>query len=113
LSSPTDTERLIFQVKSGNVNRGAIATLRGDMEREKAPIGVLITLEEPTRPMREEAAAAGLYEHSLMGRSYNRIQIVTVKEMIEQNKRLEMPLSLEVLKSAAANTGAEQLGFNM
>lgn len=113
LSTPNETERLIFQVKSGNVNRGSIATLRGDMEREKAPIGILITLEEPTKPMREEAAAAGLYNHSLMGRTYNRIQIVTVKEMIEQNRRLEMPLSLEVLKSAVANTGAEQLGLGL
>jgi hypothetical protein len=34
---------------------------RGVVEREKAALGVLITMREPTRPMRVEAAAAGLY----------------------------------------------------
>jgi DNA modification methylase len=113
LTSKTDTEKIIFQVKSGAVNRSTIATLRGDMERENAQIAILITLEEPTKPMREEAAAAGLYEHKLMGRSYNRIQIVTVQEIIEQEKRLEMPLSIEVIKSAAANIAGEQLNLGV
>jgi site-specific DNA-methyltransferase (adenine-specific) len=113
LTSKTDTEKIIFQVKSGAVNRSTIATLRGDMERENAQIAILLTLEEPTKPMREEAAAAGLYEHKLMGRSYNRIQIVTVQEIIEQEKRLEMPLSIEVVKSAAANVAGEQLNLGV
>ena len=41
-------KRIIVQVKSGHVNRGMIATLKGDMEREKAEIGVFITLQPPT-----------------------------------------------------------------
>ncbi len=52
--------------------------------------------------------AAGCYEHKLMGRSYNRIQIVTIREMIEENKRLDMPLGLEVLKSAKQKSGQIQ-----
>jgi DNA modification methylase len=47
LTSKTDSEKMIFQVKSGGVSRGDIATLRGDMEREKAPLATLITLQEP------------------------------------------------------------------
>jgi site-specific DNA-methyltransferase (adenine-specific) len=43
-----DNAKIIFQVKSGGVKRGDIATLRGDMEREEAALAVLITLEEPT-----------------------------------------------------------------
>ena len=57
---PGDTEeacgrpkRIIVQVKSGHVNRGMIATLKGDMEREKAEIGVFITLQPSTEPMRQ------------------------------------------------------------
>ncbi len=35
-----------------------------------------------------------------------RIQIVTVREMIEDGRRIDLPLSVEVLKSASAvNTG--------
>ena len=43
-------KRAIVQVKSGHVNRGQIATLKGDMEREKAEIGLFVTLSSPHRP---------------------------------------------------------------
>ena len=51
---------VLVQVKSGHVQRNIVATLKGDMEREKAEMGLLVTLEPPTRPMEQEAAAAGL-----------------------------------------------------
>ena len=75
---------IIVQVKSGHVNRSYIATLKGDMEREKAPIGILITLEEPTKPMLEEAVTAGFYEpEHFPGHQYPRIQILTIKELLD------------------------------
>ena len=43
-------KRIIVQVKSGHVNRGQIGTLKGDMEREKAEIGLFVTLSPPTGP---------------------------------------------------------------
>ncbi len=54
-------KRIVVQVKSGQVNRGMIATLKGDMSREKAEIGLFVTLNEPTRSMLQEAASAGFY----------------------------------------------------
>ena len=95
-----DNARIILQVKSGNVNRGEIAKLRGDMQREGASMAVFITLEEPTAPMISEAKAAGLYHHDLMDRNYDVIQIVTIQDMIENHKVLDIPMSLEVLKKA-------------
>ena len=75
---------IIVQVKSGGVKRGDIATLKGDMEREKAPIGVFITLEEPTRPMLQEAAAGGFYEpEHFPGNQYPHLQILTIRELLE------------------------------
>ncbi|GAJ04958.1 unnamed protein product, partial [marine sediment metagenome] len=53
---------VVVQVKSGHVNAAHVRDLKGVLEREKAPIGVLITLEKPTRPMLQEAAAGGFYE---------------------------------------------------
>ena len=95
-----DNAKIILQVKSGNVGRGDIAKLRGDMQRESAAMGVLITLELPTGPMVNEAKAAGLYHHDLMDRNYDTIQIVTVQSMIEHGQVLDIPMSLEVLKAA-------------
>ena len=76
-------KRIVVQVKSGNVNRGMIATLKGDMEREKAEIGLFVTLNAPTRPMLQEAVSAGFYtpEHYPDHR-YPRLQILTVADLL-------------------------------
>lgn len=84
-------KKIIVQVKSGKVNRGQIATLKGDMEREKAEIGAFLTLEEPTGPMIAEAATAGFYEPEFFpGKKFPRIQILTVNELLE-GKELQYP----------------------
>ncbi len=104
-----DNAKIIFQVKSGGVKRSDIASLHGDMEREKAALAVLITLEEPSGPMIKEAKAAGQYRHEDMGRSYDTISIVTVREIVEEGKRLEIPMSLEVLAAARRAADSEQI----
>jgi site-specific DNA-methyltransferase (adenine-specific) len=103
-----DNAKIIFQVKSGHVRRGDVATLRGDMQREKAELAVLITLETATAPMLQDAKSAGLFTHETMGRSYDRIQIVPVEEVIN-GARLEIPMSLEVLKAAQRETEDKQM----
>ena len=74
---------VLVQVKSGHVQRNVIATLKGDMEREQAEMGLLVTLEPPSGPMRQEAAAAGFYvpEH-FPDRQFPRVQIATVGELL-------------------------------
>jgi len=110
-TSATETAKMVLQVKSGGVGRGDIAKLRGDMAREGAELATLITLEHATAPMQREAKSAGLYPHPLMQKNYDRIQIVTVKEIIEENKRLELPMNLEVLKKAQAAVSDNQLNL--
>jgi len=84
-------KKIIVQVKSGGVKRGDIATLKGDMEREKAVIGAFITLENPTKPMMEEAVSAGFYEPEfLTGKKYPKVQIFTIEELFE-DKQLKYP----------------------
>ena len=95
-------------MKSGAVKRGDIATLRGDMERENAALAFLITLEEPSGPMVKEAKAAGQYKHETMGRNYDKISIVTIKEIVDDGKRLEIPMSLEVVKAAQKSAGSDE-----
>jgi hypothetical protein len=98
MTGKTDNAKIIFQVKSGAVRRSDIATLRGDMAREGAQMAVLITLAEPTSAMINEAQKAGKFQHETMGRSYDQIKIVTVREIVEDQARLEMPMSIEVVK---------------
>lgn len=100
LTAKDENAKIVFQVKSGAVGRGDISKLNNDRTREGAELGVLLTLEPPTRGMREEANAAGFYQHEMMNQTYPRIQIATIAEMVEQHKRLNIPMSLEVLKKA-------------
>ena len=60
-----------------------IATLKGDMDREKAELGVFITLQPPTEPMRQEALSAGAYtpEH-FPDQQHPRLQILTIDELL-------------------------------
>ncbi|PSB21862.1 hypothetical protein C7B65_00075 [Phormidesmis priestleyi ULC007] len=89
-----------FQVKSGKVDSRDIRDLLGTMTREKAALGIFITLKKPTKDMLQEAKTCGLYHHKIMGCSYDKIAIVTIQDMIENGLRLHVPLSMEVLKSA-------------
>jgi len=65
-----------------------VRELRGVVEREKAAIGVLLTLDEPTKAMRTEAGAAGFYK-SPWGQ-HPRLQIMTVGEQLA-GRRLDIP----------------------
>jgi site-specific DNA-methyltransferase (adenine-specific) len=103
--------KIVFQVKSGNVGRGDISKFNNDRAREEAELGIFLTLQPPTQGMKEEANATGFYEHKLMNRNYPRIQIVTIAEIIEQDKRLDIPMSLEVLKRAQAASESLQTGL--
>ena len=60
--------------------------LRGVIEREKAEISVLITMEPPTKPMLKEAAEAGFYKPPGLADKYPRIQILSIKELLAAKK---------------------------
>ena len=75
--------KAVVQVKSGRVSSPLIRDLVGTVEREKAAMGLFITLEEPTRDMRTEAVSAGFYHSDLWQTNYPKIQIRTVGELLE------------------------------
>ena len=77
------SKRVIVQVKSGNVSVSQIRDLKGVLERENAEIGVFITLNPPTRPMREEAVSTGFYEpEHFPDLRFPRLQILTIEELL-------------------------------
>ena len=110
------SEEIIIQVKGGKTGVKDLRDLRGVLEREKAAMGVLISLQPPTGPMEAEAASAGFYEHKLNKRIYPRLQVRTVKELME-GKGIERPSSIaavdETFKKApkARGKGHEQHQF--
>ena len=94
--------KAVFQVKSGGANRATIATLNSDRQRDKAEFGFLITMDAPTKPMLAEAQKIGKYKHPLLNREDDRIQIVTIQELLD-GARMNLPMSrIDVVKSAEA-----------
>ena len=90
-----ETKQIILQVKGGHVNRGIIDTLKGVVEREKAEIGVFITLQNPTKPMKKEAISSGFYQ-SPSGKKYPKIQILTIEDLLYNNKNIEKPPKIAI-----------------
>ncbi len=105
--------KVMYQVKSGKVGRRDIAQLHGDMMTQGAQLGVFITLEEPTEPMKVQAQSAGTYQLELMQKSLPVISIVTAREIVEEGARLLLPISHEIHKKAQSvkSTGQNALDF--
>ncbi len=85
-------EKIIVQVKGGSVKRNDISTLLGDVNNQKAAGGILVTLEKPSKPMREEAVSAGRYTSKLWhAKDYPKIQILTVESLLDGTERVDSP----------------------
>ncbi|HUP01905.1 MAG TPA: DNA methyltransferase [Gemmatimonadota bacterium] len=87
------TKQIIFSVKAGATGPAHIRDLSGVVKREKAEIGVLLTMQEPSQPMRKEAASADYYESS-WGK-HPRLQILTIQDLLD-GKRIDYPPSRQV-----------------
>jgi hypothetical protein len=110
-------EQMIIQVKGGKTGVKDVRDLRGVLDREKAAIGILISLQPPTRPMETEAASTGFYEHKTNKQKFPRLQLRTVKELMD-GKGIERPTSAASLddtfkkapKSKKKDTEQTELG---
>lgn len=81
---PGKAEQIVFSVKAGNIPASHVRELRGVVDRERAAIGVLISLNEATQPMRSEAADTGFYTSKELGNpKYPRIQLLTVGDLLD------------------------------
>lgn len=85
-------QRVLVQVKSGNIKSGDIRDLRGTVEREGAAIGIFITLDKPSKDMLTEAVSAGYYHSELWQKDYPKVQILTIEDLLD-NKSIEIPPS--------------------
>lgn len=87
---PGKFEETLISIKGGHLQAVYVRDLRGVIDREKAAIGVLISMEEPTKPMRVEAATAGFYEFKKWGKEYPKLQLLTIAELLA-GKKIDMP----------------------
>ncbi len=98
--------KIVVQVKGGGTNRGDVARLKGDLDREDAPMGILITLKDATSEMKREAALSGEYQYT-QSTAFPRIQLLSIREWFE-GKELKLPAdTVNPFKKAEAKKGKD------
>jgi hypothetical protein len=86
--------KVIIQVKSDKKPKPSyVRDLRGVMEREQAAMGALILLHEPSSrsEIPAEAASAGFYHSEVMGKDYPKVQVLSIKGLLDGVERLQIP----------------------
>jgi hypothetical protein len=72
-------------------------------------LSILITLEKPARPMREEAADAGRYTSKFWhNKDYAKIQILTIEGLLDGSERVEAPPQLNPFAKAQREAKPEK-----
>jgi DNA modification methylase len=102
------TKQVILSVKAGHTGPTHVRDLHGVLDAEDAALGVLITINEPTQPMRAAATDAGFYTSPYDGVSYPKLQILSVAALLD-GKRIAMPplsqVNVTFKKAPKAKTG--------
>ncbi len=101
------TRRVIISVKGGSaLNPGMVRDLIGTVANEKAHMGVLVTMYEPTDGMRKAAREAGTVPSPTDAGGLPRFQIITVADVFA-NKLPELPGRNVTQDSAPAHKPAQ------
>ena len=79
-------QRILVSVKSGHPSLVHVKELLGTLQTEGGAIGILIELDEPTSEMNRAALESGKYDSELWGGSYDRIQIMTISDLLAGKK---------------------------
>jgi site-specific DNA-methyltransferase (adenine-specific) len=104
-SGARTTEKTIVSVKGGGMGVKDVRELANVVDREKAKIGVFISLEPHTQPMVKEAAGAGLYDGPTG--KVPKIQLFTIEELLG-GKRPKIPLIERAFKVTEVEDTEEQ-----
>jgi len=82
--------QMLLSVKGGKIRPTDIRDLKGVVSDEAgADMGGFICLEEPSKQMRASAAQAGVWTYK--GTNYPKIQILTVRDIVEGKHGFDMP----------------------
>ncbi|MGI8751501.1 MAG: DNA methyltransferase, partial [Acidimicrobiales bacterium] len=104
---------LLVSVKGGRqLNPAMVRDLAGTVGQERADMGLLIVMDEPTRGMRDVTGRSGTYVNPFNGNEYPKLQIVTVPQLLAGTKP-KMPEAILPYVQAKARGGGDQLSWDV
>lgn len=84
---------MVLSVKGGKLKPGDIRDLRGVLaDQQDAEMAGFLSLQEPTKAMRDAASLAGQFEYG--GVMYDRVQLLTVKDILEDKREFHTPTKM-------------------
>lgn len=92
-------EKIVVQVKSGHVGVKDIRELRDVIIKQKAAMGIFLTLEEPTSEMTREVNTTDPYVSSLWKHEFPKIQILTIEQLLK-GERPKIPPTVSPFQEA-------------
>jgi DNA modification methylase len=102
--------RLLVSVKGGKTVSPAMARdLDGTVRAQGAQMGVLITMEPPTRGVTDAINHGGSYTWPANGRAYPRLQVITVAELLAGKRPASPPLLLPYIQAPRASAAPAQM----
>jgi len=104
-------KKAVVQVKGGATSVKDIRDLGHVIDREKAEIGVFISLEPHTKPMIKEALQKGYYHSPLIKKDYLRIQLFTIEDLLS-GKSPNIPHTVSHIKKAPSASLAKNQEFD-
>jgi len=97
--------QVIASVKGGKLKSTFVMELQGVVARERAPMGILITLNEPSKQMRRNADSSGFFISPLG--TFPKIQIITVQQILSGNGFTLPPIQkMEGMRKRALSVAA-------
>lgn len=104
------TRQIVISVKGGKLTPAFVRELQGAVDGQRAAMGVLLTLNEPSKQMVSDAARYSFY-HCTQG-TFPCIQIITIKNILD-GERLKLPqlMYMESAKKVAAVTAEQRALF--
>jgi len=101
--------QIIISVKGGKLKSTFVRELQGAVARERAAMGILVTLHEPSKPMRRDMAS-GVY--SCASGTYPKTQFVTVEQILSGTAFYFPPIrKMDGVKRIVRSEAAEQLAL--
>jgi hypothetical protein len=109
-----EDQRQAARVRQGRQNLGPqfVRDLIGTVETQKVQMGVLITMSDPTSGVIDAANHDGLYEWTVNGQTFPKIQVITIADL-PGGKRPSMPAPMlpHIQATRAAPSAPEQVSL--
>jgi SAM-dependent methyltransferase len=105
--------RVLVSVKGGkNIGPMFVRDLSGTVQTQKAQMGVLITMAEPTQGVLDAVDHGGTYTWPVNGQTFPRIQVITVADLLHGIRPNMPPLMLPYIQAAKAVPPSLQMTFD-